>query len=348
MIKFFRHFRKNLIAEHMSNNQSKTNKPASPLFKYFIYAIGEIILVVIGILIALQINNWNEDRKSQNRNIQLLKRIHKELALNIKSSDNTTRFYRNIERDFYDILHEELTLEDYKKKDYLKYITMSFENVNLSDIDAKNLESFNDNINDAQDSLVFRINNLYKTHKPIVDKLDNELLKVTSEIIKKQRDTKEWFYLQDIETIPEVAYQYFLNDPFYLNDVSYFQTMALFNHHLKNMNFNTQAKSIYRDLSSYLGLEIDSTILKDSQKNLHYIGTFKHDEEVIKIREKDNKLVYSHGHNPNKTFDFNPTNDSLFVIEYTFGKLIRDKNKKVTGMTRTLGSFEPQTYQKVD
>ena len=31
--------------------------------KYFKYALGEIILVVIGILIALQINNWNEDRK---------------------------------------------------------------------------------------------------------------------------------------------------------------------------------------------------------------------------------------------------------------------------------------------
>ncbi|NNL79184.1 MAG: hypothetical protein HKO67_01725, partial [Flavobacteriaceae bacterium] len=33
--------------------------------KYLKYAIGEIVLVVIGILIALQINNWNEDRKNQ-------------------------------------------------------------------------------------------------------------------------------------------------------------------------------------------------------------------------------------------------------------------------------------------
>ena len=32
-------------------------------FKYFLYAIGEIVLVVIGILIALQINNWNEEKK---------------------------------------------------------------------------------------------------------------------------------------------------------------------------------------------------------------------------------------------------------------------------------------------
>jgi hypothetical protein len=50
MIKFFRKIRQRLLAE---------NK----ISKYLIYAIGEIILVVIGILIALQINNWNEQRK---------------------------------------------------------------------------------------------------------------------------------------------------------------------------------------------------------------------------------------------------------------------------------------------
>ena len=40
--------------------------------KYFKYAIGEIILVVIGILIALQINNWNETRKERAQEQELL------------------------------------------------------------------------------------------------------------------------------------------------------------------------------------------------------------------------------------------------------------------------------------
>lgn len=50
MIKFFRRIRQKLLSE-------------SKFSKYLLYAIGEIILVVIGILIALQINNWNEQRK---------------------------------------------------------------------------------------------------------------------------------------------------------------------------------------------------------------------------------------------------------------------------------------------
>jgi len=52
MIKVFRHIRKRLLSE------GKTGK-------YLKYAIGEIVLVVIGILIALSINNWNEQRKEE-------------------------------------------------------------------------------------------------------------------------------------------------------------------------------------------------------------------------------------------------------------------------------------------
>jgi hypothetical protein len=53
MIKFFRKIRQNLLMENKTG-------------KYFKYAIGEIVLVVIGILIALSINNWNENRKADN------------------------------------------------------------------------------------------------------------------------------------------------------------------------------------------------------------------------------------------------------------------------------------------
>jgi hypothetical protein len=62
MIKLFRNFRKNLLVE------GKTSK-------YFKYAIGEIVLVVIGILIALQINDWNETRKYKKQEIQYLSRL---------------------------------------------------------------------------------------------------------------------------------------------------------------------------------------------------------------------------------------------------------------------------------
>ena len=63
MIKFFRHIRQQLVMENKTrpnDSVGRAGKPALPAGRYFKYAIGEIILVVIGILIALQINNWNE------------------------------------------------------------------------------------------------------------------------------------------------------------------------------------------------------------------------------------------------------------------------------------------------
>ncbi|MDP5231419.1 MAG: DUF6090 family protein [Cellulophaga sp.] len=72
MIKIFQHIRKNLL------NEGKTTK-------YFKYAIGEIILVVIGILIALQINNWNEDKADQKKEINYLKSIKNEMESNLQS-----------------------------------------------------------------------------------------------------------------------------------------------------------------------------------------------------------------------------------------------------------------------
>ncbi|WP_282041827.1 DUF6090 family protein [Winogradskyella flava] len=50
--------------------------------KYFKYAIGEIVLVVIGILIALQINNWNENRKERTRERDVLEELKQGLESN--------------------------------------------------------------------------------------------------------------------------------------------------------------------------------------------------------------------------------------------------------------------------
>ena len=61
--------------------------------KYSRYAIGEIFLVVIGILIALQINTWNEDRKANNAFEFSLKQLHKELMMDYLMNTSITDAY---------------------------------------------------------------------------------------------------------------------------------------------------------------------------------------------------------------------------------------------------------------
>ena len=62
MIKFFRKIRYDL----MNQNKTSPNDSVGRAGRYLKYALGEIALVMIGILLALQVNNWNENRKNKN------------------------------------------------------------------------------------------------------------------------------------------------------------------------------------------------------------------------------------------------------------------------------------------
>lgn len=79
MIKFFRRIRQQLVSE-------------TKFSKYLLYAIGEIVLVVIGILIALQINNWNNQRLLNTQEQAILKILKSEFKY------NNLELQRNIEK----------------------------------------------------------------------------------------------------------------------------------------------------------------------------------------------------------------------------------------------------------
>ena len=117
MIKFFRKIRRQLIAETPSDRKgpaklglpieasTKVGTPAtasgrfrkterrSRAGKYLLYAIGEILLVVIGILIALQINNWNQNRLLGKKEIQILKSFETQFQNDISQLDESLKFY---------------------------------------------------------------------------------------------------------------------------------------------------------------------------------------------------------------------------------------------------------------
>ena len=83
MIKFFRKIRQNLLVENKFS-------------KYLLYAIGEIVLVVIGILIALSINNWNEHRKRTENELIVLTELQTALNLNKEKLIYRSENFKNI------------------------------------------------------------------------------------------------------------------------------------------------------------------------------------------------------------------------------------------------------------
>ncbi|MFC4722925.1 DUF6090 family protein [Geojedonia litorea] len=86
MIKFFNKIRKQQL------DQNKTGR-------YLKYAIGEIILVMIGILLALQVNNWNNNRELKKEELKVLKSLYKEFNENLSSFDIAYKFHLNRKND---------------------------------------------------------------------------------------------------------------------------------------------------------------------------------------------------------------------------------------------------------
>ena len=84
MIKIFRIIRQKLLFENKpAQPRGGPAQPSGGISTYFIYAIGEIVLVVIGILIALQINNWNELRKDRIKEKVVLKKLQEDYRANL-------------------------------------------------------------------------------------------------------------------------------------------------------------------------------------------------------------------------------------------------------------------------
>ena len=131
MIKFFRRLRQKLIYEDersevlQEQNQSealtgRTAKRVGRLKRYLIYAIGEILLVVLGILIALQINNWNEERKNVFYIESLLVSIESELINNIQLANEALSGYTENDSFANLVVDDAVTRNDYLSIDRLR------------------------------------------------------------------------------------------------------------------------------------------------------------------------------------------------------------------------------------
>ncbi len=103
MFKFFRNFRQSLLMK-------------DKITKYYKYAFGEIVLVVIGILIALSINNWNEARKNRIEQLILINNIIEDLRLDSIHINKSLSEVGNQKRLVDDLISK--SLDNEKKLNY--------------------------------------------------------------------------------------------------------------------------------------------------------------------------------------------------------------------------------------
>jgi len=211
MIKFFRKIRQSLLMENKTG-------------KYFKYAIGEIILVVIGILIALQINNWNENRKKTKEIESLMEVFENELNKNIEACNEFIEY--GYETDSIASLYKnkKITKNMLANNSYLEWGFGTF------------MQQF---IDDNLNELISFEKQLPKQYVPLIPELKELKRRIESQRnwekkavdlslsrFKELTDALPWYFKSD-SISRDKALDYYLKDEIYKNKVLHYNTLQL-------------------------------------------------------------------------------------------------------------------------
>ena len=187
MIKFFRKLRLDAL--------SRKRFP-----KYLIYATGEIILVVIGILIALQINNWNETRKEQTYLNVVYAQIKSDLERDTREMDNIIKYLTSKNERLIAIVNQEtpvtyydsINASNYEQCEKCRSDVTDFEDHQNLTKGYELLKSITTDPSYKKDSLSIQIDDFYTRYNRFVVKAYERMSSVTVDNIKSYQKY-DWY-----------------------------------------------------------------------------------------------------------------------------------------------------------
>lgn len=216
------------------------------------YAIREVILVVMGILIAVGINNANENRKQKKELRNIYQIIEKDLKNDIEEIDGILEFYEKNKAYYDKAVRGELTKKDYDEKPRLAFIIMGFPEISF-DKRGFNLLSASILENDlTQDSLPSKIIDFY-SERFLEIKIDNDFRQMDFEDnYMFWKNNKAWWSEFTSEKSSARFVDYALNSQDYKNRVStfVFLTYDVFNPEL--VEFKERGEELLENISLVL------------------------------------------------------------------------------------------------
>ena len=221
------------------------------LTRYLVYAVGEILLVVIGILIAVNINDWNADRKQQREIQQLLTAFEKDLVANIKECNWILGWVASRDSLCEIIMQGKATREMYESKT----LRPMFTNYNVVSINNENL-----------DRVLAKEELMGPGLEPLLRLLKNYKELITQEAFTAERfriyvydqnmyltNNATWYSAYRDSSSAE-AIEYFMNDPIYRNKTHFYQTLMTHNFGRSIASRRNTELALYHQLKNLLGI----------------------------------------------------------------------------------------------
>ena len=161
--------------------------------KYFKYAIGEIVLVVIGILIALSINNWNQSQQQKKILNNIYATIKLDLLEDIKNIDNVVSSSEPIEKGYLAIVNNTISKEELKNCDNCWQVNLGYADIELRKNGINLLLEYKMLDYNSTDSLGINLKRFYiNSHSKIKEDID-EIVREMDYYLSSIRKTEPWF-----------------------------------------------------------------------------------------------------------------------------------------------------------
>lgn len=213
---------------------------------YLAYAVGEIILVVIGIMIAVSLNNWNENRKEQKKLANIYTIIQDDLKNDLKEIEKIESYYKNIDPYFNKILKDSVTRKDYIFNPQFVYMSIGFPEITFNQRGYNLLTNFN--TSSYQDSLPTQIIEFY-TERLREIRIDDEMRSIDFKENYSHFKKNYTWWADVISFKPSNDFiDYALNDPDYKNRIAniYFIAYKVFLPELRT--FKKQAEVFIEEI----------------------------------------------------------------------------------------------------
>ena len=215
--------------------------------KYLIYAIGEIVLVVLGILIALQINNWNEGKKNEATVHVLMTQVLEEIEMNIKECHFVFTMETKRDSALKKIVNRKLTEQSYKDDPTLGSTIIYMHDIDTEDRAFQNLSRQSELIPNIYQEIFQSLEVIYNDPIQEVDKWNQILSENSIANSYNWSRTKPWYSIVSKDGYSSEATAYFLEDPIYLNEVSLYEGYFFMQRHT-SVRFINRATKVYIEL----------------------------------------------------------------------------------------------------
>lgn len=212
-------------------------------------------MVVIGILIALQLNNWNQERENEEKVRIILSDITVELEANIKEIARVMQFYEQRDSTIYLAITNQLTANNFRNNipGNLNFLTTSYTAASLNNEAWTKLMDISDVIPVEFKGLISRINHLYNVRYEEL-KIKNEIMaQLAAEYFDHLSENYPWMlprssYAESFEK----AIDYFLNSDYHRGKINMWYVHGIHNHVQYLIRYRSVAIEVLNEIKTLL------------------------------------------------------------------------------------------------